>query len=58
MKIKIEVDQCSEYPKEWKISLSVDGITLNGNELKTLPDIVENHIREIWERTIKENPKS
>lgn len=58
MKIKIEVDQCSEFPKEWKISLSVDGITLNGNELKNLPDKVESHIREIWERTIKKSPKS
>lgn len=58
MKLKIEIDQCCENPKKWKISLAVEEITLGGNELKNLPDIVESHIRKIWERTIKESPKA
>lgn len=52
MKLKIEIDQCSENPKEWKISLAMEDITLNGNELKKLPEIVENHIKEVWKSTI------
>ncbi len=54
MKLKIEIDQCSENPKEWKISLAMEDVTLSGNELKKLPEIVENHIKEVWKSTINE----
>lgn len=52
MKLRIEIDQCSENPKDWKISLAMENVTLSSNELKKLPEIVENHIKEVWECTI------
>lgn len=49
MKLKIEIDQCSENPKEWEISLAMEGITLSGN-FKTFQDII------IWGKSTLFNP--
>ncbi|MFR0995776.1 MAG: hypothetical protein ACLSGQ_14320 [Parabacteroides distasonis] len=49
MKTKIEVDQTSENAFEWSISFSVEGLTLNNEALKKIPDIIEKHVRDLYE---------
>ncbi len=46
---KIEVDQTSENAFEWSISFSVEGLTLNNEALKKIPDIIEKHVRDLYE---------
>jgi len=49
MKTKIEVDQISRNPFNWLISFSVEGITLENEALKKLPDIIEKYVRDLYE---------
>lgn len=49
MKTKIEVNQVSEYPFDWSISFSVEGLTLKDEALKKIPDIIEKYVRDLYE---------
>lgn len=50
-KLKIEVEETSEWPWEWKVSITAEGLTPKCKLLQDLPDIVTKHVEEIYERT-------
>ncbi len=51
VKLKIEVEEISEYPIDWKVSITAEGLTPKCKLLQELPDIVVKHVEEIYERT-------